>query len=119
LGKAAIVQDDLVRSEQAAQDNYLLYVKKREESRMGDALDEGGIVDVAIAEHPVVPALPVWPPVGVACVGFVVALASGTAAGFTADYLDPVLRTPEDAWACLEVPVLASLPDGIDKRISA
>lgn len=119
LGKAAILQDDLASSEQAAQDNYLLYVKKREESRMGDALDEGGIVNVAIAERPVVPALPVWPAEGVILVGFVAALASGTGASFAADYLDPALRTPEEAWACLEIPVLASLPEGINRSISA
>ena len=59
LGEDAIAQDDLASSEKAAEENYLLYVKKREEARMGDALDEGGIVNVAIAEQPVVPALPV------------------------------------------------------------
>ena len=37
LGEDAIVQDDLTSSEKAAQENYLLYVKKREEARMGDA----------------------------------------------------------------------------------
>jgi uncharacterized protein involved in exopolysaccharide biosynthesis len=119
LGEDAILQDDLTSSEKAAQENYLLYVKKREEARMGDALDEGGIVNVAIAEQPVVPALPVWPAGAVVLVGFVVALASGTAAAFTADYLDPALRTPEDVLACLEIPVLASLPEEMDRRLSA
>ena len=42
------------------EESYLLYVKKQEEARMDDALDERGIVNVAIAEHPVAPALPVW-----------------------------------------------------------
>ncbi|MGB6842613.1 MAG: hypothetical protein WBE16_16610 [Candidatus Sulfotelmatobacter sp.] len=78
LGEDAIVQDDLTSSEKAAQENYLLYVKKREEARMGDALDEGGIVNVAIAEQPVVPALPVWPAGVVLLVGFAAALTSGT-----------------------------------------
>jgi len=119
LGEDAIVQDALASGEQAAQDNYLLYVKKREEARMGDALDEGGIVNVAIAEQPVAPALPVWPPAGVVLVGFVAALALGTGAGFTADYLDPGLRTPEEALACLEIPVLASIPRGMSRRLSA
>ncbi|MGO8796989.1 MAG: GumC family protein [Candidatus Sulfotelmatobacter sp.] len=119
LGKKAILQDDLMSSEQAAQENYLLYVKKREESRMGDALDEGGIVNVAIAEQPVVPALPVWPAAEVVLVGLMAAVASGTGAGFAADYLDPAMRTPEEAWACLEIPVLASLPEGIDRSMSA
>jgi succinoglycan biosynthesis transport protein ExoP len=119
LGEDAILQDDLTSTEKAARENYLLYVKKREEARMGDALDEGGIVNVAIAEQPVVPALPVWPAGVVVLGGFVAALASGTAAAFTADHLDPALRTPEDVLACLEMPVLASLPEGTGRRISA
>jgi len=119
LGEDAIVQDDLASSEKAAQENYLLYVKKREEARMGDALDEGGIVNVAIAEQPVVPALPVWPAGEVVLVGFVAALTSGTGAAFAADYLDPALRTPEDVLTCLRVPVLASLPEGMGRRLSA
>jgi uncharacterized protein involved in exopolysaccharide biosynthesis len=119
LGDEAITQDDLTSSEKAAEENYLLYVKKREIARMGDALDEGGIVDVAIAEQPVVPALPVWPAMAVVIVGFVGALAAGTGAAFAADYLDPALRTPEEVVACLEIPVLASLPIEIDSRLSA
>lgn len=119
LGGDAIIQDDLTSSEKAAEENYLLYVKKREQARMGDALDEGGIVNVAIAEKPVVPALPRWPPSVVVLVGFAGALVSGTGAAFTADYLDPALRTPEEVTACLELPVLASLPGERGARLSA
>jgi uncharacterized protein involved in exopolysaccharide biosynthesis len=119
LGEDAIVQDDLTSSEKAAQENYLLYVKKREEARMGDALDAGGIVNVAIAEEPVVPALPVWPPAVIMLVGFGAALSLGTGAAFTADYLDPALRTPEEALECLEIPVLACIPEGMSRRLSA
>jgi len=119
LGEDAIVQDDLTSSEKAAQENYLLYVKKREEARMGDALDEGGIVNVAIAEQPVVPALPVWPAGVVVLVGFAAALGSGAGAAFAADYLDPALRTPEEVFRCLEIPVLASIPEEIEQRLSA
>src|SRR5271170_2399 len=119
LGEDAITQDDLTSSEKAAQDNYLLYVKKREEARMGDALDEDGIVNVAIAEQPVVPALPVWPAGVVLLVGFAAALTSGTGAAFAADYMDPALRTPEEVLRCLEIPVLASIPEEMSQRLSA
>jgi polysaccharide biosynthesis protein PslE len=119
LGDDAIVQDDLTSSEKAAQENYLLYVKKREEARMGDALDEGGIVNVAIAEQPVVPALPVWPAGVVLLAGFAAALTSGAGAAFAADYLDPALRTPEEVLRCLEIPVLASIPEEMSQRLSA
>jgi uncharacterized protein involved in exopolysaccharide biosynthesis len=119
LGTDAVTQDDLTGAQQAAQENYLLYVKKREEARMGDALDRGGIVNVAIAEAPVAPALPVWPAAGVAIIGLVAATVTGTGAAFTADYLDPALRTPEEVLACLEIPVLASLPGKNGHRLSA
>jgi uncharacterized protein involved in exopolysaccharide biosynthesis len=119
LGEDAIRQDDLTSSEKAAQENYLLYVKKREEARMGDALDEGGIVNVAIAEQPVVPALPVWPAGVVVLVGFAAALTAGTGAAFAADYLDPALRTPEEVLRCLEIPVLPSIPEEMSQRLSA
>jgi uncharacterized protein involved in exopolysaccharide biosynthesis len=119
LGEDEITQDDLIASERAAQENYLLYVKKREEARMGDALDEDGIVNVAIAQAPVVPALPVWPAAVVVLVGFVAAVSSGAGAAFAADYLDPALRTPEEVFSCLEIPVLASLPARTGRRLSA
>ncbi len=119
LGEDAITQDDLTNSEAAAEENYLLYVKKREEARMGDALDEGGIVNVAIAEAPVVPALPVWPAGIVTLVGLAAAVATGTAAAFAIDRLDPALRTPEEVLACLEIPVLASLPGKNGRRLAA
>jgi uncharacterized protein involved in exopolysaccharide biosynthesis len=119
LGEDAITQDDLTSTEKAAEENYLLYVKKREEARMGDALDQGGIVNVAVAEQPIVPPLPVWPPAVVIVVGLVAALTSGTGAAFAADYLDPALRTPEEVLACLEIPVLASLPEEKGRRLSA
>ena len=119
LGDDAIAQDDLASSEKAAEENYLLYVRKREEARVGDALDQGGIVNVAIAEQPVVPALPVWPAGAVMIVGFVAALASGTGSAFAADYMDPALRTPEEVLSCLEIPVLASLPEERARRLSA
>jgi len=119
LGEAAITQDDLASSEKAAEDNYLLYVKKQDEARMADALDSRRIVNVAIAEQPVAPALPVWSAWTVLLAGLVVAGAAGTGAAFAADRLDPAFRTPEDVLVYLETPVLASLPQGAQGRISA
>ncbi|HEX4783364.1 MAG TPA: Wzz/FepE/Etk N-terminal domain-containing protein [Candidatus Sulfotelmatobacter sp.] len=119
LGEDAITQDDLLSSEKAAQENYLLYVKKQEQARMDDALDERGIVNVAIARHPVVPALPVWSTWGVLAIGFLAAGVAGTGASFTADYLDPAFRTPDDVLAYLNSPVLASLPERSSGRLPA
>ena len=106
MGADAIAQDDLASTEKAAEESYLLYIKKREEARMGDALDARGIVNVAIAEQPVVAALPLWSMWVVLAAGLV----AGTAAAFAADHLDPAFRTPEEVLAYLGTPVLASLP---------
>jgi len=86
---------------------------------MDDALDERGIVNVAIAEPPVAPALPVWSAWMVLALGLVGAGAAGTGAAFTADYLDPVFRNPDDVLACLNAPVLASLPRTARGRLPA
>lgn len=119
LGQDAVTQDDLASREKAALDNYLLYVKKQEEARMDDALDERGIVNVAIAEPPVAPALPVWSAWIVLALGFVASGVAGAAAAFTADYLDPAFRNPDDVLACLNTPVLASLPRNVRGRLPA
>lgn len=119
LGEDAVVQDDLLSSQKAAEDNYLLYVKKTEEARMNDALDERGIVNVAIAEQPVAPALPVRSVWMILAVGFIGAGTTGTAAAFVADYLDPAFRDPQDVLTCLNAPLLASLPRSARSKLSA
>jgi uncharacterized protein involved in exopolysaccharide biosynthesis len=119
FGVAAVAQDDLRGSERAAQENYLLYVKKQEEARMDDALDERGIVNVAIAEQPSVPALPLWSTWTVLAIGLVAAGVSGTGAAFGADYLDTGFRNPDDVFAYLNAPVLASLPREARRRLPA
>jgi uncharacterized protein involved in exopolysaccharide biosynthesis len=119
LGEDAIAQDELISDEKAAEDNYLLYVKKQEEARLADALDKRGIVNVAIAEQPVAPALPVWSAWMVVAIGFVAAGGAGTGAAFTADHLNTAFRNPDDVLMYLNAPVLASLPKETRKRLSA
>jgi succinoglycan biosynthesis transport protein ExoP len=119
LGEDAVTQDDLLSTEKATQENHLLYVKKQEEARIADALDERGIVDVAIAEQPVAPALPVWSPWTVLAAGLVAAGVAGASAAFAADYLDPAFRSPDDVVAYLNAPVLASLPQNAWIKLSA
>lgn len=119
LGEDAVTEDDLQSTEKAAQENYLLYVKKQEEARMDDALDQRGIVNVAIAEHPVAPALPLWSAWTVLAIGLAAAGAAGAGAAFAVDYLDPALRTPDDVLVYLNSPVLASLPRRTRGSLSA
>ena len=119
FGQDAVTQDDLLNAEKTAEEIYLLYVKKQEEARMNDALDERGIVNVAIAEDPVAPALPLWSAWMIVSVGVIVSGLAGAGAAFAADYVDPAFRDPDDVAAYLNAPVLASLPKSFPGRLSA
>lgn len=110
LGEESVAQKNLLRGVKTAEDTYLLYAKKSEEARVADALDEHGIVNVAIAEPPLTPVLPVHSRWAVLLFGLAAATGTSTVLAFIADYLDPALRTPDEVVKYLRTPVLASLP---------
>jgi len=110
LEENAIAQHDLEQQIKAAEDKYLLYSNKREEARIGDALDQNGLLNVAIAQQPRVPALPVWSFLAATSFSFIGACGFSTALVFVTDYFDPSFRTPAEVFEFLGSPVLASLP---------
>lgn len=110
LEQKGIVHGDLVRTQKADEDNYLLYLKKQEEARMSDALDQRGILNVIVAEQPVPPVLPTGSPWMTFLLGFVLAAIVSAGAALTVDYLDPSFRTPAEVFDELNIPVLAAVP---------
>jgi len=110
LGRNSIEQQRLLRSAKMAEETYILYQKKREEARIGDALDERGIVNVAMIQPARTPALPQRSPWSVSLAGFLVAMVVSAGASFAADYVHPGFRSPSEVAAFLDTPVLASLP---------
>ncbi len=110
LQSDSVDQKDLMRDAKAEEDNYLLYLRKREEARIGDALDERRILNVAIVEPPTAPALPVHSLLVYFLLAVGLATAFSVGIAFTAEYFDPTIRTPGEACGLLEVPVLAWLP---------
>jgi uncharacterized protein involved in exopolysaccharide biosynthesis len=110
LGDQSIAQDRLLHDLKSAEDRYLLYVDKREEARIGDALDQGGILNVAIAEQPVVPQLPKLSELSFGLIGLALAGTVSVSLAFVTDYLSPAFRTPDEVVDFLRAPVLASLP---------
>lgn len=110
LAAESLQQEELLRNLRAAEEKYLLYAGKREESRIGDALDEKGILNVAIAERPSIPALPLRSVWSFAFFGFVCASTISTGLAFAVDFLDPGFRTADEVMSYLGSPVLASLP---------
>jgi uncharacterized protein involved in exopolysaccharide biosynthesis len=110
LAAESLQQEELLRNLRAAEEKYLLYAGKREESRIGDALDEKGILNVAIAERPSTPALPLRSVWSFAFLGLVCASTISTGLAFAVDFLDPAFRTADEVISYLGSPVLASLP---------
>ena len=110
-------QENLLREVKEAEGNDLLYKQKREEARIGDALDRQRIVNVAIAEAATVPALPAHPHWALTLLlGILLACLVSPGVAFAVDYFDPSLRTPDELRDVLQIPVLAALPKEKGKR---
>jgi uncharacterized protein involved in exopolysaccharide biosynthesis len=112
LGQDGLVQQDLLQAAKTQEQNYLLYVRKREEARINDALDQRGILNVALVEEPIVPALPNRSPLSACLLMFLLAGGASLSTAFAVDFADPSFRTPDELAQYLGAPVLAALPKG-------
>lgn len=110
LDEKGITQQDLLRTQKANEENYLLYLKKGEEARIADALDQSNILNVAVMQAPSVPALPSRSPLLLGIVGLVLATVVSLGVGFGLDYMDQSFRTPSEVVGELGIPVLAAVP---------
>jgi uncharacterized protein involved in exopolysaccharide biosynthesis len=111
IGLKGATQQDLLRDVKEAEGSYLLYVQKREDARIGDALDRQRLVNVAIAEAATVPALPAHSHWALTLLlGTFLAGLTSTGLAFAVDYVDPSVRTPDELREVLRCPVLAVLP---------
>jgi uncharacterized protein involved in exopolysaccharide biosynthesis len=110
LDAKAVQHGALQRDVKANEDNYLLYLSKREQERTSDALDEKRIANVAIAVPATVPASPAHNPWSIMFSGFFLALIAGFGAGYLAELADPSFRTPSEVEKLLNITVLAALP---------
>lgn len=110
LEEKGLIQQDLLRTAKTNEENYLLYLRKQEEARMAEALDERRILNVAIAERPNVPLVPTNSPLIFAFVGILLSATVSIGVVFAVEYMDPSFRTPSEVATELNIPVLASVP---------
>jgi uncharacterized protein involved in exopolysaccharide biosynthesis len=110
LDQKALKQADLLREAKANEENYLLYLSKREQERASDALDQKRIANVSIAVPPAIPTLPLASLSMVLMIGFVVAIAGGAGAAYTVEFLDSSFRTPSEVIDILGIPLVAGVP---------
>ncbi|HZP02742.1 MAG TPA: Wzz/FepE/Etk N-terminal domain-containing protein [Terriglobia bacterium] len=106
----ALLQQDLLRTAKAQEESYLLYLRKKEEARISDALDQKRIVNVVIAEAATVPALPVYSAWWYVLIGGLLGSMASIGSVMISERLDPTFRTPDEVETVLNMPVLASFP---------
>jgi uncharacterized protein involved in exopolysaccharide biosynthesis len=110
LEHASLKHSDLLRDVKANEDNYLLYLAKREQEHTSDALDQKRIGNVAIAVPPQMPVLPVYGMPMVLLMGFALALFFSVVTAYAGDYMNSSIRTPSEINEILGIPALASFP---------
>jgi uncharacterized protein involved in exopolysaccharide biosynthesis len=110
LDAKSVQQAALLREARANEENYLLYLTKREQERTSDALDDKRIANVAIAVPPEVPVLPARNPLAIVFAGFWSAFFAAIVAGYVAELADSSFRSPSEVEQILNVPILAAVP---------
>jgi len=110
LDQEELVQRDLLQDAKTQEENYLLYVQKREEARINDALDRRGIVNAEMEEMPIAPALPTQSLKNFVLAVLMLAAFFSVAVAFAIDLMDPTFRTPDELAGYMGMPVLAALP---------
>ncbi len=111
LEGATTVHDELARQIKQSEENYQLYARKQEESRIEDALDEKKITNVTVAEDPIVPLTPNRTN---RLLVLVLGLSSGLLLAFGGAFISELLRetflTPRELQAFTGLPILATIP---------
>ena len=113
VAEQSVKRGALEREVKANEAKYLLYLNKREQERISNALDRKRIADVAISVAPTVPVVPAFSPIMVLAVGTIFALIVGISMAFVVDYLDPYIRTNSDLESDLGIPVLATFTEPV------
>jgi len=116
LEEKGITEQNLLRDVKTNEESYLLYLRKQEQAQMTQALDRTGIVNVVVAEEPLVPNIPSNSRWLTLLLGTMFAVAAAFSAVWIKEYLDPSFRTPREVASELSVPVLAAVPMIADGR---
>jgi uncharacterized protein involved in exopolysaccharide biosynthesis len=110
LDASSIKEASLERNFRAEEENYLLYRKKSEEARISDALDAHRMVNVTVAEAPLVPALPSHSPLFFGALALVALSSASLGLIGLLEHMDRTFHAPHELEACLGIPVLVAIP---------
>ncbi len=109
LNTEGMKRNDLVRDMKANEQNYLLYVSKREQARMSDALNTARIANVSIAGSPTEAVLP---DSGMPILILATTIASfvlSLIATYVLAYVDSSMYTPDQVLEVLDLPMVLAV----------
>jgi len=110
LERITAEHNELQRLVKVTEDNYVLYQKKEEESRIADAMDRQKILNVSIVQRASPPALPMDRHRSLMLVlGLAVAAFAGIGLALAADYFDRPIGSVAELIAFTRLPVLATI----------
>jgi uncharacterized protein involved in exopolysaccharide biosynthesis len=104
------LHQDMLRAAKADEENYMLYLRKAEEARISDALDQQRFSNVVVAEPAAVPFTPQARWLLVVVLGLLFASFVSVILALVMDRWDPSFRTPEEVESFLGSPVVAAFP---------
>jgi uncharacterized protein involved in exopolysaccharide biosynthesis len=111
LDAIASEQERLEQEVNASKQSLATYLKKEEEARFSNALDESRIVNVTIVDRAIVPRTPLQSKrMTTILLGAVVSLAAGIGLAFVRDRIDPSVKSGSEAHHISGLPVLAEIP---------
>ena len=94
------------------QQNYLLYAKNLEETRISEAMDLAEISNVSLIAPASSTVLPVWPRTRLLLIGgFLLGFGGAVAVAFILEALHPTVHSRNDIVDILGIPVLATIPE--------
>jgi succinoglycan biosynthesis transport protein ExoP len=109
LQQKSVDYDRLEQEVKNRRETYELYVKREQEARISQAMDEQKLVNIDVVQRPALP-LPRSDTQRVsAAVSIIAGLVIGIAAGFGREYMSRSLRSENDVGRHLGVPLLASI----------
>jgi len=101
---------NLMREVKEAEDNYLLYTRKREEARIAHALDVRKVANVAVVDPPRTPAVPLSKLSAPLVAAFIFLNLLILVGAYIADRIRRFVNTPSEAEIVSGMPVLGTVP---------